>query len=143
LLALLAEFFEQAEGEKLAVFRLVLILHVGYAFVSFGFLLAGAAVFGIGFESAGIHAWMVGAAGVMTLAVMTRASLGHTGKALVASAATQAIHAAVIIAALARICASLQPDWSEPLLQISVLGWVIAYFGFAAVYGPLLVRAKR
>ena len=86
---------------------------------------------------------MVGAAGVMTLAVMTRASLGHTGNALVASAATQAIYAAVVIAALARIWASLQPDWSEPLLQISVLGWVIAYFGFAAVYGPLLVRAKR
>jgi uncharacterized protein involved in response to NO len=130
-------------GERTFRDRLVLILHVGYAFVSFGFLLAGAAVFGIGFESAGIHAWMVGAAGVMTLAVMTRASLGHTGKALVASAATQAIYAAVVIAALARICASLQPDWSEPLLQISVLGWVIAYFGFAAVYGPLLVRAKR
>ena len=73
----------------------------------------------------------------------SRASLGHTGKALVSSAATQAIYAAVVIAALARICASLQPDWSEPLLQISVLGWVIAYFGFAAVYGPLLVRAKR
>ncbi|MGO9700130.1 MAG: NnrS family protein [Xanthobacteraceae bacterium] len=130
-------------GERTFRDRLVLILHVGYAFVPVGFLLAGAAVVGIGFESAAIHAWMVGAAGVMTLAVMTRASLGHTGKALVASAATQAIYAAVVIAALARICASLQPDWSEPLLQISVLGWVIAYFGFAAVYGPLLVRAKR
>ena len=52
-------------GERTFRDRLVLILHVGYAFVPFGFLLAGAAVFGIGFESAGIHAWMVGAAGVM------------------------------------------------------------------------------
>jgi uncharacterized protein involved in response to NO len=130
-------------GDRTFRDRLVLILHVGYAFVPLGFLLAGAAVFGLGEQSAAIHAWMVGAAGVMTLAVMTRASLGHTGNALVASAATQAIYAAVVIAALARICASLQPGWSEPLLQISVLGWVIAYFGFAAVYGPLLVRAKR
>ena len=121
----------------------MLILHVGYAFVPLGFLLAGAAAFDLGAQSAGIHAWMVGAAGTMTLAVMTRASLGHTGNALAASAVTQAIYAAVVIAALARICASLQPDWSEPLLQISVLGWVAAYFGFAAVYGPLLVRAKR
>ena len=130
-------------GDRTFRDRLVLILHVGYAFVPFGFLLAGAAVFGLGEQSAAIHAWMVGAAGVMTLAVMTRASLGHTGSALVASAMTQAIYAAVVIAALARICASLQPGWSEPLLQISVAGWVIAFFGFAAVYGPLLVRARR
>jgi len=130
-------------GDRTFRDRLVLILHVGYAFVPFGFLLVGVAVFGLGEQSAGIHAWMVGAAGVMTLAVMTRASLGHTGNALAASAGTQAIYAAVVIAALARICASLQPDWSEPLLQISVLGWVAAYFGFATVYGPLLVRAKR
>jgi uncharacterized protein involved in response to NO len=121
----------------------VLILHVGYAFVPFGFLLAAAAAFGIAPADAGVHAWMVGAAGTMTLAVMTRASLGHTGQALVASAATQAIYAAIVIAALARICSSLQPDWSEPLLQISVAGWVIAFFGFAVVYGPLLVRARR
>ena len=99
-------------GERTFRDRLVLILHVGYAFVSFGFLLAGAAVFGVGFESAGIHAWMVGAAGVMTLAVMTRASLGHTGKALVASAATQAIYAAVVIAAAGRTCCP--PRWAAP-----------------------------
>jgi uncharacterized protein involved in response to NO len=41
----------------------------------------------------------------MTLAVMTRASLGHTGRALTASAATQAIYAAVVLATLARIAA--------------------------------------
>lgn len=123
--------------------RLVLILHVGYAFVPLGFLLAAAAVFGIGAESAGIHAWTVGAAGVMTLAVMTRASLGHTGRALVASPMTQMIYAAVVIAALARICASLQPVYSEPLLLISVLGWCFAFFGFAASYGPMLLGLRR
>ena len=79
----------------------------------------------------------------MTLAVMTRASLGHTGNALTASAMTQAIYAAVVIAALARICASLEPAWSEPLLHISAFAWVAAFFGFAASYGPLLVLARR
>ena len=123
--------------------RLVLILHVGYAFVPLGFLLAGAAAIDLVPADTGTHAWMVGAAGTMTLAVMTRASLGHTGSALNASAMTQAIYAAVVIAALARICASLEPAWSEPLLHIAVLAWVVAFFGFAAVYGPLLVRARR
>jgi uncharacterized protein involved in response to NO len=123
--------------------RLVLILHVGYAFVPLGFLLAGAAAMDLVPADTGTHAWMVGAAGAMTLAVMTRASLGHTGSALNASAVTQAIYAAVVIAALARICSSLEPAWSELLLQVSAFAWVAAFFGFAISFGPLLVRAKR
>lgn len=123
--------------------RLVLILHVGYAFVPLGFLLAGAAALAMVTADTGTHAWTVGAAGTMTLAVMTRASLGHTGKALSASALTQAIYAAVVIAALARICASLQPAWSELLLHIAALAWIAAFFGFAGSFGPLLVGAQR
>jgi uncharacterized protein involved in response to NO len=71
--------------------RLVLVLHVAYAFVPIGFLLMGAAVVGpaIFSRSAGFHAWTAGAPGLMTLAVMTRASLGHTGHELVASLSTQ------------------------------------------------------
>jgi uncharacterized protein involved in response to NO len=118
-------------------------LHVGYAFVPFGFLLAGAAALGMVMGDIGTHAWTVGAAGTMTLAVMTRASLGHTGNALVASPVTQAIYAGVVIAALARICASLEPGWSEPLLQVAALAWVAAYLGFAASFGPLLLTAQR
>lgn len=123
--------------------RLVLILHVGYAFVPLGFLLASAASLGVVAASAGIHSWTVGAAGTMTLAVMTRASLGHTGHALTASALTQVIYAAVVIAALARVAASLFPAWSEPLLHLTVLAWCAAFLGFAVAFGPLLVRKLR
>ncbi len=84
--------------------RLLLILHVGYAFVPIGFLLNAASAFGLVAGSAGIHAWMAGAAGIMTLAVMSRATLGHTGQRLTASATTQAIYVAIIVAALSRIC---------------------------------------
>ena len=123
--------------------RLVLILHVGYAFVPFGFLLAGAAAIDLVPADTGTHAWMVGAAGTMTLAVMTRASLGHTGNALNASTVTQAIFAAVVIAALARICASLEPAWSDQLLHVAAFAWAAAFFGFAASFGPLLLGAQR
>ena len=88
---------------------LVLILHVGYAFVPLGFLLTGAAALDLVPAAAGIHAWTGGAIGTMTLAVMTRASLGHTGRMLSASFATQAIYAAVLAAALVRIAAALAP----------------------------------
>jgi uncharacterized protein involved in response to NO len=92
-------------GDRTCRDRLVVILHVGYAFVPVGFMLASAAALDITVSSAGVHAWTVGAAGTMTLAVMTRASLGHTGNALIASPMTQAIYAAVVIASLARVYA--------------------------------------
>ena len=122
---------------------LVLILHVGYAFVPLGFLLASVAAIDIVEASAGIHAWTVGAAGIMTLAVMTRATLGHTGNALTASAMTQGIYTAVFVAALARVCASLEPQWSRALLEITASAWCIAFFGFALSFGPILVTRRR
>ncbi len=130
-------------GERTWRERLVLILHVGYAFVPFGFLLASAAALDIVAAGAGIHAWTVGAAGTMTLAVMTRASLGHTGNALTASAVTQAIYAAIVIAALARICSALEPAWSGLLLLIAAFAWAAAFLGFAGSFGPLLVGTLR
>jgi uncharacterized protein involved in response to NO len=123
--------------------RLVLILHVGYAFVPLGFLLNAMAAFELVPAGAGIHAWMVGAAGTMTLAVMSRATLGHTGQQLTASRATQAIYAAIIVAALARICAVIEPAHSEPLLHLAAFAWAAAFFGFAITYGPLLIGSDR
>ena len=130
-------------GDRTSRERLLLILHVGYAFVPFGFLLHALAVLGALPPSAGIHAWMAGAAGTMTLAVMTRASLGHTGQALTASPATQAIYAAVVLAALARVCAVVSPAHGEVLLHVAAFGWVAAFLGFAIAFGPLLAGSRR
>ena len=55
---------------------LVLVLHVAYAFLPIGFLLVGASALSSIPLSAGIHAWTGGAFGGMTIAVMSRASLG-------------------------------------------------------------------
>ena len=127
-------------GERTLGERLLVILHVGYFFVPLGFLLNAASALGLVPPSAGVHAWMAGAAGIMTLAVMTRATLGHTGHALTASAGTQAIHAAIIIAAVARICAVIHTAQSDLLLHVAAAAWVIAFLGFALAYGPLLLR---
>ena len=127
-------------GDRSFSDRLVLVLHVGYAFVPLGFLLAGLSAFGITGPSAGVHAWTAGAFGIMTLAVMSRASLGHTGRALVASPALQAVYAAALVAALARICAVLHPAWSEGLLYVAAFAWAAAFLGFAILYAPILCR---
>lgn len=118
--------------------RLVLVLHVGYAFVPLGFLLSGLSAFGIMAPSAGIHAWTAGAIGIMTLAVMSRASLGHAGRALVASPALQGVYTAVSTAAFARICVGLHPSWNEALLYVAAFSWATAFLGFAFLYAPVL-----
>jgi uncharacterized protein involved in response to NO len=126
-------------GDRTLADRLVLVLHVAYAFVPIGFLLLGAAILRPADWpiSAGLHAWMAGAAGLMTLAVMTRASLAHIGCKLVASRPTQLIYLCALVGALARIFAAFEP--SSALLHIAAFAWVLAFGGFAAVYGPLLM----
>ena len=78
----------------------------------------------------------------MTLAVMTRASLGHTGQQLTASLSTQGIYVAIVTAAIARIGAVILPAWSMLLLYVAALAWVAAFFGFAVCFGPLLMRPR-
>ena len=107
-------------GYRTAAEPLVLVLHVAYAFVPIGFLswpLAIAAP-GLVVATGALHGWTVGAVGTMTLAVMTRASLGHTGQALVASPSTQLIYAAIVIAAVARVVTA-STSGAKPLLTIS------------------------
>jgi uncharacterized protein involved in response to NO len=125
-------------GDRTLPNPLVLVLHVAYAFLPIGFLMIGLStvqpqIIPVG---AGIHAWTAGAIGLMTLAVMTRASLGHTGQPLMASAATQAIYFSAGLAAVARIIAAFTGDMV--IMHISALAWVLAFGGFAAAYGPRL-----
>jgi uncharacterized protein involved in response to NO len=130
-------------GYRTARERLLLILHVGYLFVPLGFLFNACSAFGIVAAGAGIHAWMAGAAGIMTLAVMSRASLGHTGQQLTASIATQAIYASIIVAVVSRICAVLEPAHSIPLLHVAAFAWAAAFLGFALCYGPALIGFEK
>jgi uncharacterized protein involved in response to NO len=123
--------------------RLVLILHIAYAFVPVGFILSALSAFEVVAPSAGIHAWTAGAIGTMTLAVMSRATLGHTGRQLKASVATHVVYAAVIIAALARICAVLEPSHIEPLLAVAGIAWATAFLGFAMAYSVAFWSLRR
>jgi uncharacterized protein involved in response to NO len=122
--------------------RLVLVLHLAYLFLPLGFFLTGLAAFKVVLPSAGTHAWMSGGAGLMTLAVMTRASLGHTGRALNASRGTQTIYVFALIAASTRVLAALLPDWTHALLHVAAFAWIAAFGGFCLVYGPMLLRPR-
>jgi uncharacterized protein involved in response to NO len=128
-------------GDRTLADRLVLVLHVAYAFVPLGFVLIGASCLTAAVPaSAGIHAWTAGAIGLMTLAVMTRATLGHTGHALQAGLATQAIYALVLLAAVMRIIAAF--TGALALIDASGAAWIAGFALFVAAYGPLLVLRK-
>src|SRR5690606_38273522 len=121
---------------------LVWILHAGYAWVGIGLLLLGLAALAPGLvpATAGLHALTAGAMGVMTLAMMTRATLGHTGRPRAADGPTTAIYAAGLLAAAVRVWAPLQPELTVWLLAVSAALWALAFGGYALWYGPMLLR---
>jgi len=80
--------------------------------------------------------------GVMTLAVMSRASLGHTGRPLVASTATQGLYLLLVIGAVARICAAFHPDLGDALLHTAAGAWAGAFLGFSLTYWKVFTRPR-
>ncbi|WP_299651669.1 NnrS family protein [uncultured Tateyamaria sp.] len=118
---------------------LVWVLHVSYAFIP-----AGALALGLGHvieqpaTIAAQHIWMSGAIGAMTLAVMTRATLGHTQQPLTANRATVAIYFCLFGSVFARLGASVY----QPLSYVSGAFWLAAFGGFVVAYGPSLLKAR-
>ena len=122
---------------------LVLVLHLAFAFVPLGLLLAGlAALFPqMVPAAAGLHAFGAGAIGCMTLAVMVRATLGHTGRDLRAGFDGCAVFAAILLAAVLRICAAFHPG-EAILLHGSAGAWAAAFIGYSVFYGRMAMRPR-
>ena len=130
-------------GHRTAAEPLVLVLHVAYAFVAAGFLLLAAGIVAphIVAPTGALHGWTAGAIALMTLAVMTRASLGHSGRPLTATRPITVIYVCAFVAAVARIVAAFGIA-REPALHLSAAAWVLAFVGFAIVYAPMLLRPR-
>ncbi len=123
---------------------LLLVLHIGYLWLVIGVTLLGLSMLTDAVPVAGaVHALTAGAMGTMIVAVMTRATLGHTGRALHANTATGLIYALVSAAAVLRIIAAWTIDAQMDLLQAATLGWVAAFLLFLAEYGPMLLAPRR
>jgi len=117
---------------------LVLILHLGYAWLPIWLGLAAAGMLaGAPDASSALHALTAGAAGTMTLAVMSRAMLGHTGRALTAGRATVAAYALVIAGAALRVAAPALPVDYVSAVVVAGLCWSAGFALYFAVYGPM------
>lgn len=120
---------------------LVLVLHWGYGWLVLALVLLGCAALGVGLpREDAAHALTVGAVGIMTLGIMTRASLGHTGRSRHADLPTVAMYLLVTCGAILRV---FGPGTGLPaglVLALAAGCWSVAYLLFAMVYGPYLLR---
>jgi uncharacterized protein involved in response to NO len=131
-------------GGATAAEPLLFILHIGYAWLVLGAALLGLSMLDADLpQSAAIHAITAGAIGSMILAVMTRATRGHTGRDLAADRSTRLIYILVSLAAVTRVAAAFGVDWTMPLLVISACFWIAAFGGFVLSYGPMLIGAPN
>ncbi|GAA0787233.1 NnrS family protein [Marinobacterium sediminicola] len=126
-------------GWQTASEPLLLVLHVGYAWLGIGLLLLAGSSVGLWLPSAGLHALTVGAMGGMIMAVASRAALGHTGRELVAGPLMVMAFISLHLAALVRVLASLWPAMTSSLLMLAGLLWLMAFAFFAWRYLPILL----
>ncbi len=121
---------------------LVWVLHLGFAWFPVGFaLMALGPILGFA-QTAALHALTGGAMTTMIVAVATRATRGHTGRALTAGHATTALYALVTLAAAARVAAGVWAGAMMPLLAVAGAAWVAAFLLFLGIYGPMLLAPR-
>lgn len=120
------------------------ILHLGYFWIVIGLALKGAAAFtDVIPPASALHALTAGAVGTVTMAVMSRASLGHTGREIVAPGPIVAAYGLITAAALLRVAApAIAPDAAALAVVASALLWTAAFALFVVVYAPILVRPR-
>mgnify|MGYP001375968200 CR=1 FL=1 len=118
-------------------------LHAGFGWLAAGLLLLAASELGAGIARAdALHAILVGAVGSLTLGIMTRLSLTHTGRPLAAGPLSRVAFALVSLAALARI-AGPPLGLATPALTLATLAWTAAFLAFLLDHAPGLLSPAR
>ncbi|MGI9385652.1 MAG: NnrS family protein [Methyloligellaceae bacterium] len=124
---------------------IVWVLHLGYGWLVVGLALMAAALLAdIGSDVAALHAFGTGAVGTMILAIMSRASLGHSGRPLIAPRPVVASYLLVSAAALLRAVGSTAlPGLYNELMLAAGAAWIAAFVLFSIVYAPILVTPRQ
>ncbi len=127
--------------QRAALWRVPLlwVLHLGYAWIALGFALHALSAAGLLAESLAIHAFTAGGIGVLGLGMMSRVSLGHTGRPMQSARRIDAAFALVNAAVLLRVIGPLVlPEGYSAFLWLSAVCWVTAFGLFCSKYWPIL-----
>ena len=131
------------QGHRTVSEALLWVLHLGYGWIPVGLALVGASALSSEVSAtAAMHALTAGAMGTMILAVMSRATLGHTGRALHAGPGLTTAYALVTAGALTRVVSASTGDPSVALLLIAAVAWAGAYAVFLGICGPMLLAPR-
>ncbi|PPD02583.1 MAG: short-chain dehydrogenase [Methylobacter sp.] len=122
---------------------LLWVLYAGYGWIILGFALMGLnAVNWVG-PSLALHAFTVGGIGVLTLGMMARVALGHTGRALKASNVMALAFILINVAVMLRVLLPVMlPAWYGTLIYSATLSWLAAFSLFVFYYLPILTSAR-
>lgn len=122
---------------------LLWVLYVGYGWLILGFGLVSLAAFGLVPQSLALHAFTVGGIGILTLGMMARVALGHTGRALKTSNVMALAFVLINLAALFRVLfPALLPAWYGGLVMVSTYCWLAAFSLFAFYYASILTAPR-
>jgi uncharacterized protein involved in response to NO len=122
---------------------LLWVLHLGYGWVVAGFCLEAAAAFRAIPPQSTTHAFTAGAIGVLTLGMMARVALGHTGRPLGVGPAMAVAFGLVNLSAFLRALPPIwYPQWFSEFVVFSGALWCIAFFIFIVIYTPILTQPR-
>ncbi len=120
------------------------VLHLGHAWIWIGFFLKAASAWGMMVpSSAATHALTAGAIGTLTIGMMARVTLGHTGRALEVSPLMVVGFAAVTAGAVIRVFGPwYRADLTATMLIVSATCWAVAFLVYVTVNAKFLVTPR-
>ncbi len=123
---------------------LLWVLHLGHAWLLLALALRVAAAFAPSLvpTSAWIHAAGAGSLGLLTLGMMTRVALGHTGRPLRTPSSMGLAFGAIALSASLRLAALWITTWRSPLLWIAAALWSLAFVAYLIRFFPVLSRPR-
>ena len=145
-LAALVQFIRLAQWQSTRTLRMpiVWVLHLAYLWLPLGLALKALTLLtSVTFGQFYLHALTIGAAATMIVAVMTRASLGHTGRPLVVAWPTTCAYGLLTAAAAVRVFGPVLLPTPYPQVVLVAAGlWTLAFVLFLGVYAPILLNPR-
>ena len=119
------------------------ILHLGYLWLVIGLIMVGVSYIWEGLStSVALHSFTVGGFGTFILAMMTRATLGHSGREIKASVLTTIIYLLVTSGAILRVISPMIESYGDLALKGAGACWILAFVLFSIEYIPILTRPR-
>jgi uncharacterized protein involved in response to NO len=122
---------------------LLWVLHLGYGWIVVGLFLKTGSALGLIPPQFTLHAFALGAIGVLTMGMMARVSLGHTARPLKVGNGMAIAFAAINLAAVARgVLPILYPQWFVLLVVLGGVLWIAGFAIFTIMYAPILMQPR-